>query len=303
MDSIGCSGRNVKSSFRAFFPNGARMTALLTSESPAPFASQVIQSQTVSLEEAQGDAIHVYYGSLSRRTFISVLIALLFLFIMGYSTVNARSIAMATEFKVGGTVVLSICSAGLAYVVYEYRRTQRIFILEDAFAVEGRFSFEVELIRWTDVAKLYCLDRTTETSVHIYFVPAACSKYHQGKLRIVLVNGREIVITNRVRDFSAMATQFVARTTAVQLAPSASRLIDGETLNFDKLDLTQDGLIYKRKLLAWNNIQQISLNTRGTLLFKTAKLWRSPRFSTDTLPNASLLLELLAMFGTRVQRT
>jgi hypothetical protein len=67
---------------------------------------------------------------------------------------------MATEFRVGGTVVLSLCAVSLAYVVYEYRRKQRVFILDDSFAVERRFSFDVELIRWTDVAKLYCLDRS-----------------------------------------------------------------------------------------------------------------------------------------------
>jgi hypothetical protein len=107
-----------------------------------------------------------------------------------------------------GTVVLSICAVGLAYVIYEYRRKQRVFIFEDSFAVERRFSFDVEYMRWTDVAKLYFLDRTTETNIRIYFVRVASSKAHRGKVRIVLVDGREIVITNRVRDFSAMATQF-----------------------------------------------------------------------------------------------
>ena len=278
------------------------MTGLLEkgTDLSSPFASRVVQSRFISLEEAERDAIQVYYGSLTRRMFVSALVALFVLFIMGYGAVNARAIAMATEFKVGGMVVLSICVLGLAYAVYEYRRKLRVFILEDSFAVERRLRFDVELIRWTDVAKLYCLDRTTETTVHIYFVPVASSKVHHGKLRIVLVDGREIVITNRVRDFSAMATQFVLRTKAVQLAPATTFLIDGGTLDFDKLGLTSDGLIYKRKLLSWNDIQHISLNRRGTLLFKTAKLWRSPRFSTDTLPNASLLLELLAMFGGNV---
>jgi hypothetical protein len=113
----------------------------------------------------------------------------------------------------------------------------------------------------------------------------------------VLVDGREIVITNRVRNFSAMSTQFVLRTKAAQLAPGAAFLIDGGTLNFDKLGLTSEGLFYKGKLLAWDDFQRISLDRSGALLFKTAKLWRSPRFSTHALPNASLLLELLAMFG------
>ena len=144
------------------------MTGLLETRNNAssPFASRVVQSP-FSLEEAERDAIQVYYGSLTKRTLVSALVALFFLFIMGYSAVNARAIAMATEFKVAGTVLLSICAAGLAYVIYEYRRKQRVFILEDSFAVERRFSFEVELIRWTDVAKLYCLDRTTETKLSL----------------------------------------------------------------------------------------------------------------------------------------
>ena len=97
-----------------------------------------------------------------------------------------------------------------------------------------------------------------------------------------------------------MANQFVTRTMAAQLAPCTKFLIDGGMLDFDKFCLTSEGLIYKRKLLGWNDIQRISSNRRGTLLFKTAKLWWSPRFSTDSLPNVSLLLELFGMFAGNV---
>jgi hypothetical protein len=205
------------------------MTGLLAkgTKAPSPLGSRVVQSRFISLEEAEREAIHVYYGSLTKRTLFSALVALFFLFLMGCSAVNAHAIAMATEFRIGGAVVLSICAVVLAYVVYEYRCKRRVFILEDSFAVERRFNFDVELIRWTDVAKLYCLDRTTETKFYIYFVPVTGSKVHHGKLRIVLVDGREIVITNRVRDFSAMATQFILRTQAAQLAPCTAFLIDG----------------------------------------------------------------------------
>ena len=275
------------------------MTGLLELQNDlsSPFASRVVQSRFISLQEAERDAIQVYYGSLTKRTLISALVGLFFLFVMGYGAVNAHGIAKATEFNVAGTVLLSICAVGLAYVLYEYRRKQHVFILEDSFALERRFSLDVELIRWTDVAKLYCFDRTTETKFRIYFVPVASSKVHHGKVKIVLVDGREFVITNRVRDFSAMARQFAFRALAAQLAPCTTYLIGGGTLNFDKFALTREGLVYKRKLLCWNDIQRISLDWRGTLLFKTTKLWRSPRFSLDTLRNASLLLELLAMFG------
>ena len=280
------------------------MTGLLETGTDASIlAARVVQSRFISLEEAERDAIQIYYGSLTRRTLVSVLVVIFFVSIMGYSAVNARAIAMEAEFQVGGSVVLCVCAAALAWVLYEYRRKQRVFILEDSFAVERRFSFDVELMCWTDVAKLYCLDRTTETKLHIYFVPVASSKRHQGKLRIVLVDGREIVLTNRVRDFSAMATQFALRAKAAQLAPCTTFLLDGGRLDFDKFGLTSEGLIYKGKPLGWSDIQRISLNRRGTLLFKTAKLWRSPRFSLDTLPNASLLLELLSMFGGDVYDT
>ena len=197
-------------------------------------------------------------------------------------------------------VILCICAAVLAYAIYEYRRKQHIFILEDSFAIERRFRFDVELIRWADVARLYCVDRITETKVSVYFIPVATSRAHRGKLRIVLVDGREIVLTNRVRDFSAMAAQFVLRTMAAQLAPPVAFLLDGGTLDFEKFGLTSEGLIYRRKLLPWSDIERISLDRRGTLwfkTFKTAKLWWSPRFNTDTLPNAALLLELLPKFA------
>ena len=278
------------------------MAGLLEMENDgSPLASRVVQSRFISLEEAARDAARVYYGSLKKRTLFSALVVIFFVSIMGYTAVNARNIAMEAEFQVGGTVVLCVCAAALAWVVYEFRRKQRVFILEDCFAVERRFSFDVELIPWADVAKLYCLDRTTETKMHIYFIPVASSKVHHGKLRIVLVDGREVVITNRVRDFSSMATQFALRAKAAQLAPCIKLLLDGGTLDFDKFGLTSEGLIYKGKQLGWGDIQRMSLNRAGTLLFKTAKLWRSPRFSMHTIPNASLLLELVSMFGGEVQ--
>jgi hypothetical protein len=275
------------------------MSGLLDTETvtSSPFPSRDVQSQFTSLEEARHDAIKVFYGSLTRRTLVSVLVALCFLAIMGTSAAGARGIAMAGEIKTAGTVILCICAAVLAYVVYEYRRKQHVFILKDSFAIERRFRFDIELVRWTDVAKLYCVDRTTETKVSVYFIPVATSKAHRGKLRIVLVDGRQIVLTNRVRDFSAMAAQFVLRTMAAQLAPAVAFLLDGGRLDFEKFGLTSEGLIYKRNLLPWSDIERISLNRRGTLLFKTPKLWWSPRFNTDTLPNAALLLELLPKFA------
>jgi hypothetical protein len=97
-----------------------------------------------------------------------------------------------------------------------------------------------------------------------------------------------------------MANQFILRSKAAQLAPCAKFLIDGGTLDFDKFGINTEGLVYKQKLLYWSDIERISLDRRGTLLFKTPSLWRSPRFGTDKLPNASLLLELLPMFGREV---
>src|SRR5688572_11764389 len=243
------------------------MSGLLDTQTglSSPFASRDVQSQFASLEEARHDAIKVYYGSLTRRTLVCVLVALLFLAIMGYNAVGARGIAMAGEIKTAGTVIMCICAAALAYVVYEYRRKQHVFILKDSFAIERRFRFDIELIRWTDVARLYCVDRTTETKVSVYFIPVATSKAHRGKLRIVLVDGRQIVLTNRVRDFSAMAAQFALRTMAAQLAPAVAFLLDGGTLDFDKFGLTSEGIIHRRKLLPWSDIDRISLNRRGTL--------------------------------------
>lgn len=260
----------------------------------SPFASRAVQSQTISLEEAQRDAIQIYYGSLTNQIFISAFVAAFFLFIMGYAVLSTR--AGAANHKVMAAVGLSVCAAGFALVIFEYRRKQRVFILRDSFALERRFSFDVELIPWRDVAKLYALDRTTETKVSVYFIPVATNKFHEGTLRIVLVDGREITLTNRVRDFSAMATQFVLRTHAAQLAPCTQFVMDGGRLDFDKFRLTSEGLVYKHKLHGWNEIQSISLDHRGTLSFKTPDMWLAPRFNTSEFPNAALLQSLLTVF-------
>ena len=278
------------------------MAGMLERETGAAslFDGREVQSRFTSLEEARSEAVHVYYGSLTRRSLASAIVGLFFLAMMGYNALDARGVAMMGEIKTAGAVILCVCAAGLAYFVYEYRRKQHVFVLADSFAVERRFRFDVELVRWTDVARLYLLDRTTATKVSICFVPVTVAKHHRGKLRLVLVDGREIVLSNRVRDFSAMAAQFAVRTMAAQLAPAVSYLIDGGTLDFDKFGLCGEGLVYKRELLAWSDIERISLDRRGVLMFKTAKRWWSPRFNIDTLPNAALLVELVSKFGGEV---
>lgn len=275
------------------------MTAPLETdiESSSPLASRAIQSELVSLEEAQHDAVHVFYSSLTRKSLTSALVAFALLAIIGYTAASARPGAITTQSRVAGAVILAICAAGVAYFVYDFRRKQRIFVLEDAFAIERSSRFEVELIRWSDVARLYCLDRTTEIKHSIYFILVATTKVHHAKLRVVLVDGRTIILNDRVREFSAMAAEFVVRTRDAQLEPCTRFLVDGGTLDFEKFGLTRGGLIHKGKLLEWSDIQQISLNKAGTLLFKSPKFWWSPRFNTSALPNAALLLDLFAMFG------
>ena len=65
-------------------------------------------------------------------------------------------------------------------------------------------------------------------------------------------------------------------------------------LDFDKFGLTLKGLVYKRKLLGWNDVQHISLNKRGSLLFKTAELWVSPVQHGYSPPRTPLIYELFA---------
>src|SRR5690349_15172339 len=107
------------------------MTGLSETETnlPSPFASRAVQSQTVSLEEAERDAVQVYYGSLTKQALVSVLVTIFFLFIMGYTAVSDRK--AETKYKLGGAAVLTVCAAGLAFAIYEYRRKQRVFILND----------------------------------------------------------------------------------------------------------------------------------------------------------------------------
>ena len=71
---------------------GALMTGLLQIETDSsfPIASRVVQSQFVSLEEAERDAIHICYRSLTKQTLVRTLVTLFLLFVMGYNAVNAR---------------------------------------------------------------------------------------------------------------------------------------------------------------------------------------------------------------------
>lgn len=59
----------VRTSFESV-AEGEVMAGLLETETDAssPFASRVVQSRFISLEEAERDAIQVYYGSLTRRS-------------------------------------------------------------------------------------------------------------------------------------------------------------------------------------------------------------------------------------------
>jgi len=269
------------------------MTELLElgTAASSPLTHRVIQSRFASVDDAVGDSIKIYHGGCSKRMAGGALLALVVLFFAGYNLLHVHSMRGAGLMLIGAT--------GIAYVVYELRRNKRVFILDDSFAMERRFRSEVELIKWTDVTKLYCLDRTTTTRFYVLgFIPVGSSNYHQGRLTIVLVDGRRLVITNRVRNFSDLANQFIFRTTAVQLKPCAQYVLqEGGTLDFDKFGLASNGLVHKGKLINWDDIQGVSLNQRNVLSFRTPSRWRRPRFSLETIPNASLLFELLSMLG------
>ena len=136
----------------------------------SPMTQRVMQSRFVSVDDAEADSAKIYHGSFSKRKAAAALVALAVLFMIGSSTPKAVT--------GGGLMLLS--AAGFAFVVYELRRKQRVFILDDSFAIERRFSSEVEQIKWTDVAKLYCLDRTTRTRFYVWFIPVGHSDRHQG---------------------------------------------------------------------------------------------------------------------------
>jgi len=269
----------------------------------SPLTQRVMQPRFVSVDDALRDSVQVFHGRCSKRLAAGALLALILMFMTGFSLLSVHGIARATDFKLTGAGLMLVSVTGIAYVVYELMRNQRVFILEDSFGIERRFSSEVELVNWTDVTKLYCLDRTTRTQFYVLFIPVGGSNYHQGRLRIALADGRRLVITNRIRNFSDMANQFIFRTTSVQLMPCVQFVLEeGGTLDFEKFGLANDGLVYKGKLINWSDIQQASLSHRGVLLFRTPSRWRSPRFSLETIPNASLLLEMLTILGVQCVR-
>jgi hypothetical protein len=170
--------------------------------------------------------------------------------------------------------------------------------LDEEFGVERRLSQEVQLFKWADVAKVYCLDRTTTTRIYVSIIPVGTSRRHEGKLRIVLADGRQVVITKEVFGFSELANLILRSITAEQLMPYTRFVVEASgTLDFDKFRLSKEGLTFKRKLIDWGDVQRVSLTKRGALLFKTTKTWWSPRFPVETIPNATLLIEMLPLFG------
>jgi hypothetical protein len=95
-----------------------------------------------------------------------------------------------------------------------------------------------------------------------------------------------------------MAGEFTRKLRLAQLVPYSTFVMDGGTLDFEKFGFTSEGLEFKGgKLLGWNDIERVSVNRQGRILFKTGKFWRSPRFTSDSIPNAALLLDMLALFG------
>jgi hypothetical protein len=114
----------------------------------------------------------------------------------------------------------------------------------------------------------------------------------------LLADGRQVVITKNVYCFSELANQFLRNTTAAQLMPYTRYVLESDgTLDFEKFRLSKEGLTFKRKLISWEDVQRVSLTKRGALSFKTTKTWWSPRFAVEAIPNATLLIEMLPLFG------
>jgi hypothetical protein len=98
------------------------------------------------------------------------------------------------------------------------------------------------------------LEGETRTIVRWNEITALHSPVNAGDYHIETRDGRRVPIRHGVKDYSGLIGSVVARVTSEIIPPLQSALQAGETVTFGPFEVRREGIGYKGKILAWDNV-------------------------------------------------
>jgi hypothetical protein len=240
---------------------------------------QAFQEATANLGRLQGRFV-----AKSTPFFAIIGIVMMFLAaLVGAQYFTTTSKVMDREGMLIFAIIFGVLGA-LPVRSWLMRRGKVIEVYEQGLArIQGK---QVKVTRWDDIDAVW--QRITR-------------HYHSGMYTgttyvytIQARNGERFNVSQIYKDIEALGQIIQSEVTARQLPPIVRAYQSGQTVNFGKLSLNTQGLIFKDKQLAWNQIQDLKID-RGYISVKQegGRWFNWAQVTADSVPNLFVFLALI----------
>ena len=242
---------------------------------------QAIQEATAVLGRQQAQ-----YTSSTRRNSLLIFFGVLFLigaFAAGYAFFNADPKEPDRE----GMIVVAVLFAAIGVPLFGMGLAQRgktVEVYEHGLVrVKGK---NVKVTRWDDINAVW--QRITRNYYNGIYTGTTYVYTIQTK------NGEKFKITNVYKDIEALGNSIQSEVTKRLLPPMVRAYQNGQTVSFGKLSLNPQGLIYKDKQLAWNEIKDLKIERGFISVKKEGGRWFNwASVSAANVPNLFVFLAMI----------
>ena len=247
------------------------------------FQGQAFQEAAVNLGRLQGRFV-----AKSAPFFAIIGIVMMFLAaLVGAQYFTTTSKVMDREPMLIFAIIFGVLGA-LPVRSWLMRGGKVIEVYERGLArIQGK---QVKLTRWDEIDAVW--QRITRY-------------YHNGRYTgttnvytIQVKNGGRFSVTNIYKDIEALGQIIQSEVTKRLLPLLAHAYQSGQTINFGKLSLNTQGLIFKDKQLPWNQIKDLKIE-RGYISVKQegGRWFNWAQVTADTVPNLFVFLALVDNIG------
>ena len=246
---------------------------------------QAIQEATAGLGAHQGR----YTSSTRRNSLLAFFGVLLLIGAAGAGYAFFTTDPKATDRE--GMIVVAVLFAAIGAPLLGIWLAQRGKIVEvyenGLVRLRGK---TVKVTRWDDI------DAVWQQITRNYY-----NGVYTGTTYVYTIqtrNGEKFKITNVYKDVESLGNIMQSEVTKRLLPPMVRAYQSGQTVSFGKLSLSPQGLIYKDKQLAWNEIKDLKIDRGYISVKKEGGRWSNwASVSAASVPN---LLVFLAMIDSIV---
>ncbi|HLU11172.1 MAG TPA: DUF6585 family protein [Oceanobacillus sp.] len=242
---------------------------------------QAVQEATAGLGRQQA-----VYGTSTRRSGLQAFFGILLVLgalAAGYAYITADPKEPNRE---GALVVAVICAIiGVPlFIAWLTQRGKTIEVYEHGLVrIKGK---NVKVTRWDDITAVW-----QQITRNYYNGIYTGTTY---VYTILTKSGEKFKITNVYKDVESLGNTIQSEVTKRLLPPMVQAYQSGQTVNFGVLSLSPQGLSYKNKHLAWNEIKDLKIQQGYISVKKEGGRWFNwASVSAASVPNLFVFLSMV----------